>query len=124
MNVPAGADAASEPAAYGFHWPHPLFPYQKSGIARLLTEPSVLLADEMGLGKTIQALAELRILVSRGEAHRVLLVCPAGLIVQWRQQTRSWAPELTLSTAIGTVELRIAAWNRDAHLFVTSYETL
>jgi SNF2 family DNA or RNA helicase len=124
MNVPAGADATSEPAAYGFHWSHPLFPYQKSGIARLLTEPSVLLADEMGLGKTIQALAALRILVSRGEAHRILLVCPAGLIVQWRQQARSWAPELTLSTAIGPVELRIAAWNRDAHLFVTSYETL
>jgi SNF2 family DNA or RNA helicase len=101
MNVPAGADAASEHAAYGFHWPHPLFPYQKSGIARLLTEPFVLLADEMGLGKTIQALAALRILVSRGEARRILLVCPAGLIVQWRQQARSWAPELTLSTAIG-----------------------
>ena len=46
----------------------------------------VLLADEVGLGKTVQAgliLGELR---ARGEARRTLILCPAGLREQWRQE--------------------------------------
>jgi len=110
--------------SYGLDWPSRLFPYQEVGIAKLTTEASVLLADEMGLGKTIQALASLRILFSRKQVRSALIVCPAGLIVQWRQQIRLWAPELMLSTAIGTAEQRAAAWRRDAALFVTGYESL
>ena len=46
----------------------------------------VLLADEVGLGKTIQAgiiLSELRL---RGVADRALIVAPAGLRDQWREE--------------------------------------
>ncbi len=110
--------------AFGLDWPYRLFPYQEVGIAKLTAEASVLLADEMGLGKTIQALAALRILFSRDEVGCALIVCPAGLIVQWRQQIRVWTPELTLSTPIGTAVQRAAAWRRDAAMFVTSYESL
>lgn len=45
-----------------------------------------ILADEVGLGKTIEAglvLAELRL---RGLADRALVVCPAGLVHQWREE--------------------------------------
>jgi SNF2 family DNA or RNA helicase len=45
-----------------------------------------ILADEVGLGKTIEAglvLAELRL---RGLADRVLVVTPAGLVTQWREE--------------------------------------
>jgi SNF2 family DNA or RNA helicase len=45
-----------------------------------------ILADEVGLGKTIEAgliLAELRM---RGLADRVLVVTPAGLVDQWREE--------------------------------------
>jgi len=110
--------------AYGLNWPHRLLPYQEVGIAKLTTEVSVLLADEMGLGKTVQAIAALRLLFCREEVQRALIVCPAGLIVQWRQHLRIWAPELTLSTAVGTAEQRAAAWRRDAALFLTTYESL
>ena len=106
------------------NWPYPLFPYQKVGIAKLLGQNRVLLADEMGLGKTIQALAALRILFLRKHIHRALIVCPAGLIVQWRRQMRSWAPELRVGTAIGIPDQRLAAWRRDANLFLTTYESL
>lgn len=78
----------------------------------------------MGLGKTIQALAAARILFLRGNADLVLIVCPVGLVVQWRQQIKLWAPELTLSTAIGTGEQRTTAWKRNANLFLTSYDSL
>ncbi|MGH7040041.1 MAG: SNF2-related protein, partial [Stellaceae bacterium] len=72
-------------AAFGLAWPCPLFAYQKAGIETLVGASSLLLADEMGLGKTVQAIAALRILIGRGEVRRALIVCPAGLIVQWRR---------------------------------------
>jgi SNF2 family DNA or RNA helicase len=113
-----------EYAAFGLSWPYRLFPYQEAGIAKLVADASVLLADEMGLGKTIQALAALRILFLRGKAHVALIICPVGLVVQWRQQIKLWAPELTLSTVIGTGEQRMAAWRRNANLFLTTYDSL
>ncbi len=45
-----------------------------------------ILADEVGLGKTIEAgliLAELRL---RGLAGRTLVITPAGLVAQWREE--------------------------------------
>jgi SNF2 family DNA or RNA helicase len=78
----------------------------------------------MGLGKTIQAVAALRLLLRQNEAHYALIICPAGLVLQWRRQIRLWAPELTISTAIGSADQRIAAWNRDADLYLTTYDSL
>ena len=78
----------------------------------------------MGLGKTIQAIAALRLLARQGETRRALVVTPAGLIIQWRRQIRLWAPELTISTVVGSADQRAAAWNRDAHLYLTSYKSL
>ncbi len=124
MNAAIGAAPAPARQAYGLVWPHPLFSYQKAGIDRLLESSSVLLADEMGLGKTIQVIAAVRVLVHRGALRAALVVCPAGLVLQWRRQIRSWAPELTISTAIGSNVERAAAWKRDAQLFLTSYEAL
>lgn len=107
-----------------FAWPHPLFPYQTVGVEKLLGASSLLLADEMGLGKTIQAIAALRILIDRGEARHTVIVCPAGLIVQWRRELRLWAPEVATSTAIGSIEERHMAWRREAAIYLTSFESL
>ncbi len=92
----AARDEASN-EAFGLDWPYPLFGFQKEGIERLLSNRSVLLADEMGLGKTIQTVAGLRILWARREIERALIVCPVGLIAQWRRQIRIWAPDLPVS---------------------------
>jgi superfamily II DNA or RNA helicase len=46
----------------------------------------LLIADEVGLGKTIESGMTIRELVARGEAPRVLIVCPAGLIRNWQQE--------------------------------------
>lgn len=109
---------------YGLDWPYPLFAFQNTGVDRLLNDPSVLLADEMGLGKTVQALAALRLLVGQGQIRHALIVCPAGLVLQWRRQIRVWVPELATSTVAGSADQRMAAWNRDANLFLVGYETL
>lgn len=45
-----------------------------------------LIADDVGLGKTIEVGMLLSALKSRGEYGRVLLVCPAGLVRQWKEE--------------------------------------
>jgi len=45
-----------------------------------------LIADEVGLGKTIETALILRELASRGEMRRALMVVPAGLVENWRQE--------------------------------------
>ena len=106
---------------FGLAWRHPLPAYQQVGIARLV-RGSVLLADDMGLGKTIQAIGALRVLGV--EAVPAMVVAPAGLVLQWRAQLRAWAPELRLSTVLGSVEERVLAWRRAADVYLTSYESL
>ena len=119
----AARDEASN-EAFGLDWPYPLFGFQKEGIERLLSNRSVLLADEMGLGKTIQTVACLRILWARREIERALIVCPVGLIAQWRRQIRIWAPDLPVSTAVGTIDKRSAAWRANATLYLSSFESV
>ena len=51
-----------------------------------------LLCDEMGLGKTIQFIA---LLLAKGVGH-TLLVLPASLMSQWRQQIEKFAPEIKI----------------------------
>ena len=46
----------------------------------------LLLADEVGLGKTIETGMLVRELIARGEAARVLVVAPAGLLENWRNE--------------------------------------
>lgn len=45
-----------------------------------------LIADEVGLGKTIEAALILRELASRGELQRAIMIVPAGLVDNWRNE--------------------------------------
>ncbi|MFI1996074.1 SNF2-related protein [Actinoplanes sp. NPDC020271] len=47
-----------------------------------------VLADEVGLGKTVEAGLVLKELVLRGLARRIVIICPAPLREQWRQELR------------------------------------
>ncbi|MGE0023682.1 MAG: DISARM system SNF2-like helicase DrmD [Hyphomicrobium sp.] len=49
---------------------------------------SLLLADDVGLGKTIEAGLILTELILRRRVRRILIVCPASLRTQWRQEMR------------------------------------
>ena len=46
----------------------------------------LLVADEAGLGKTIETGMLIRELIARGEAARILIVAPAGLLENWRSE--------------------------------------
>lgn len=47
-----------------------------------------LIADEVGLGKTIETGMMVRELFARNEAQRILVICPAGLTVNWQNELR------------------------------------
>ena len=66
-------------------------PYQLVPVMRALrmSRPRLLLADGVGLGKTVEAGLVLAELIARRRAHRILIVSPAGpLLQQWRQEMR------------------------------------
>ncbi|MDR3212058.1 MAG: DEAD/DEAH box helicase [Planctomycetota bacterium] len=63
-------------------------PHQIETVRRVLRyfRGRVLLADEVGLGKTIEACLLLREYLLRGLARRVLILTPAPLVTQWREE--------------------------------------
>jgi len=64
------------------------FDYQLQTVSTVLgrMRGRAILADEVGLGKTIEAALVLSELRLRGLARRVLVVTPAGLVDQWREE--------------------------------------
>ncbi|MDO8587082.1 MAG: SNF2-related protein [Armatimonadota bacterium] len=105
-------------------WQRELLGFQKVGVAALIEHTSMLLADDMGLGKTIQAVAAMRLLVRRAEAERILVVAPAAVTRNWREELRTWAPELRTIEVTGTAAQRVWKWDARVHVKIVSYETL
>ncbi len=64
------------------------YPYQIKSCLRVLREMKgrALLADEVGLGKTIEASIVLKEYIMRGLVHRALILVPASLTTQWREE--------------------------------------
>lgn len=64
--------------------------YQLEPLVRALRMPrtTLLVADDVGLGKTIEAGLVVQELLLRHRARSVLVVCPASLQVQWRDEMR------------------------------------
>jgi superfamily II DNA or RNA helicase len=91
-----------------------LRPYQRLGVQWLWTlrglEFGGCLADDMGLGKTIQVLAVLYLSLRNKEKGADLLVVPASIIDNWRQEIERFAPKLKVLIAhpshIPSIELK------------------
>ena len=64
--------------------------YQLDPVVRALSMPrtNLLIADDVGLGKTIEAGLVMQELTLRHRARTMLIVCPAGLTLQWRDEMR------------------------------------
>ncbi|MDP9387117.1 MAG: DEAD/DEAH box helicase [Actinomycetota bacterium] len=91
------------------------FPHQLAAATRALRSMSgrAILADEVGLGKTIEAglvATELRV---RGLANRVLVLAPAGLVEQWRE-------ELERKFALSTVVPHRGSWPEGSNTVVVA----
>jgi len=105
-------------------WPGELMPFQREGVRALIRSERLLLADDMGLGKTLQVIAALRILIVQKLIESALVVAPASLLDQWRQELTKWAPELKAIIIRGTQTDRGWQWAAEVHVAIVSYETL
>ena len=117
-----------------------LRPYQKTGVQWLWSLHGLqlggCLADDMGLGKTVQVIALLSMLRRKKSAGKRrdggadLLVVPASLVDNWREELARFAPRLRVLIAhpsrIPTRELaRLPAPEVDGHdAVITTYGTL
>ena len=64
--------------------------YQLDPVVRAIQMPraNLLIADDVGLGKTIEAGLVCQELLIRHRARKILIICPAALQLQWRDQMR------------------------------------
>jgi len=65
-----------------------LRPFQAVTVERMRRSASLYLADDMGLGKTVQALAVVNDCLA---LQRVLIVCPACVVLCWRDAWHTWS---------------------------------
>ena len=102
---------------------HPLLPYQVDGMLHLAFGERALLADDMGLGKTVQAIAACELLRRRNRIERVLVVVPASLKAEWREQIDRFT-DLATRIVFGPRHERLKQY-RDAPFFtVVNYEQI
>jgi superfamily II DNA or RNA helicase len=82
-----------------------------------------ILADDMGLGKTIQALA---MLLSQNDSPHAssLIVMPASLIHNWKNEIRRFAPSLSFLEHTGLQRTTSPGFFATASVILTTYGTL
>ncbi|WP_019413684.1 DEAD/DEAH box helicase [Paenisporosarcina sp. TG20] len=100
----------------GFKWLKSLAHYQLGGI----------LADDMGLGKTLQCIAYILSEIEDNSSKPFLVVAPASLVYNWKNEFSKFAPDLHVDIAIGTVQERkeIQKRSETPDVYITSYHTL
>jgi SWI/SNF-related matrix-associated actin-dependent regulator 1 of chromatin subfamily A len=64
-----------------------LFPFQKIGVKWISLHDRALISDEQGLGKTLESL------LSLPSNQRVIVVCPASVKYNWRNEANLWRPD-------------------------------
>lgn len=106
-------------------FPRQPFPFQFDGMAFLLPRHGAVLADEMGLGKSMQAISALRLLIRSGQAKKVLVICPKGLVSNWARELADWAPELVVAVIEGEQARRRWQWSlTDVPVKLANYEAV
>lgn len=101
-----------------------LFPYQKEGIEFALFRKAAIIADEMGLGKTVQAIGTALLKKKVFGFKKVLVVCPASLKSQWKNEIEKFSNEKALIVE-GLPKDRGRQYLDTEHLFfIVNYETI
>jgi hypothetical protein len=98
-----------------------LLPYQLEGIAFAAGVGRAILADDMGLGKTIQGVGTAEILAREAGIGRVLVVCPASLKSQWRNEIHRFS-DRSVQLVTGSNAERARQYDNDSFFTVCNYE--
>lgn len=100
-----------------------LLDYQREGAMHLAFVGRALLADEMGLGKTIQAIAACSLLHQLRRARRVLVIAPASLKTEWREQIARFT-DLPHAILSGPRAARLRAYRDPPFFTLANYEQI
>ncbi len=98
-----------------------LLPYQLDGIAFSAGAGRAILADDMGLGKTIQGIGVAELLAQLADIKRVLIVCPASLKSQWRNEIAKFSGRST-QIVLGNGAERVEQYSSDTFFTICNYE--
>lgn len=102
----------------GFKWFKLLAKYKFGGI----------LADDMGLGKTLQSIAfiESVLLDVRARKLSVLIISPASLVYNWKNELEKFTPHINAQIIDGNKEERSKLWEAslEAEVIISSYPLL
>jgi superfamily II DNA or RNA helicase len=98
-----------------------LLPYQMDGIAFAVGAGRAILADDMGLGKTIQGIGVAELFAQLAGIRRVLVVCPATLKSQWRNEIAKFSGRSS-QIVVGSAQERVAQYNSDCFFTICNYE--
>ena len=105
-----------------------LYPHQKKGVQWLLkmerSGTGGILADDMGLGKTIQIIS---MLIAR-QVKTTLIVVPASLVTQWKQEINKFYPGINLVVHWGNSRINNGTIDKitktPSSIVLTSYNLL
>lgn len=120
FEVPADLSGKMRPyQSYGYEWLRTLAVTGFGGI----------LADEMGLGKTLQMLSCIEGIRQDGEQKAFLVVCPASLVYNWKEEVQKFTPSLATILLAGKKNERRDALKdlksgNGADLYITSYDLI
>lgn len=98
-----------------------LLPYQLDGIAFVAGAGRAVLADDMGLGKTIQGVGAAEFLAREAGIRKVLVVCPASLKSQWRNEIHRFC-DRDVQIISGPIKDRPAQYENERFFTICNYE--
>ncbi len=101
---------------FGYKWLRTIEHYKFGGI----------LADDMGLGKTLQIISVLLAAKEEGRLDEALIVTPASLVYNWKEEFAKFAPELSIAIVAGNKDEREEQIKNaeKADILITSYDLL
>ncbi len=101
-----------------------LHPYQIEGLLFAAKKRRAFIADDMGLGKTVQAIGTALFLKELGAANRVLVITPASLKFQWKQEIEK-VSDASVDIIVGGAKSRGAQFKKNKAFFtLLNYELL
>ncbi len=99
--------------------------YQQKGYEwmNLMAEVNAgtLLADDMGLGKTLQTITAMAYWLAQEPYSRFLVICPASLIYNWKNEFKKFAPEIGVAIYHGTKRDFSDFYESADRVLITSY---